>query len=242
MSNKLNPFSGRQFLDANGDPYVGAKLFTYLTKTTTKQTVAKDLAGTSDHANPIILNARGEPGDGAGAAKPIWQPDGVSITIVLAPANDTDPPVAAISTWDDLEGINDTEVSGGQSQWIDGTAPIYVSATSFTLVGDQTTDYHIGRRVKTTNSGGTIYSTILTTAFTTLTTVTVVNDSGVLDSGLSAISYGLLTATNNVIPGGTHEAATTFDKAITFSDTSTFNGSVYFSKGGDLASAAALIL
>jgi hypothetical protein len=33
-----------------------------------------------------------------------------------------------------------------------------------------------------------------------LTTITVVNDSGVLDSGLSAVSYGLLTATNSSVP------------------------------------------
>ncbi|GAH00811.1 unnamed protein product, partial [marine sediment metagenome] len=117
-----------------------------------------------------------------------------TLDFVLAPSTDTDPPVSAIDTLEDISGINDTSVS--IDQWISGAAPTYVDATSFTLVGDQTTDFHVGRRIKTTNTGGTIYSTITVSAYTSLTTITVVNDSGTLDSGLSAASYGLLTATN----------------------------------------------
>lgn len=195
MASFLNPFSGRQFLDASGDPYTGAKLFTYTAGSSTKVTVTKDSAGTSNHANPIVLNARGEPADGAGAAQAIWQAEGVTIKLVLAPASDSDPPTSPISTWDNISGINDVSVTG-QSEWISGPAPTYVSATSFTLVGDQTSDFHVGRRLKTTNSGGTIYSVITVSAYTTLTTITVVNDSGSLDSGLSAVSYGLLSSTN----------------------------------------------
>jgi len=200
MTQKLNPFSGRQFLDANGDPYSGAKLFTYLEGTSTKQTVTKDEAGTSNHANPIILNSKGEPADVGGSAQAIWQPDGIAIKLVLAPSTDSDPPIAAIASWDNIEGINDTAASGGSAQWVDGTTPTYVNATTFTVTGDQSSTYHVGRRVKTINSGGTIYSTITAVAYTTLTTVTIRNDSGLLDSGLSAVSYGLLSSVNNAIP------------------------------------------
>jgi len=91
-------------------------------------------------------------------------------------------------------GVNDTTTT--IDQWVTGNAPTYVSATSFTLVGDQTSDFHVGRRLKTTNTGGTIYSTIITSAYTSLTTITVVNDSGTLDSGLSAVFYGILSAEN----------------------------------------------
>lgn len=192
MEYYLNLFSGRQFVDSNGAPYVGAQLFIYSAGSSTKVTTYKDNAGASQHANPIILNARGEPADGAGASQPIWQEAGVDVKLVLAPANDTDPPVSAISTWDNIGGINDA--SAVNEQWIVGPTPTYVSTTSFTLVGDQSTTFHVGRRVKTTNSGGTIYSTITAVAYTTLTTVTVVNDSGVLDSGISAVSYAVLSA------------------------------------------------
>lgn len=192
MEYYLNLFSGRQFVDSNGAPYNGAKLFIYSAGSSTKVTTYKDNAGASSHANPIILNARGEPADGAGASQPIWQEAGVDVKLVLAPANDTDPPVSAISTWDNIGGINDA--SAVNNQWIVGPTPTFVSTTGFTLVGDQSTTFHVGRRVKTTNSGGTIYSTITAVAYTTLTTVTVVNDSGVLDSGISAVSYAVLSA------------------------------------------------
>lgn len=198
MANYLNPWSGRQFVDSNGAPYVGAKLFTYASGSSTKVTTYKDSAGSSSHANPIILNARGEPADGAGASYPIWQAGGSAVKLVLAPANDTDPPVSAISTFDNISGINDTSVT--IDQWIAGSTPTYVSATSLTLVGDQTSIYHVGRRIKTTNSGGTIYSTITVSAYTTLTTLTVINDSGSLDSGLSAVSYGIISYTNTSYP------------------------------------------
>lgn len=197
MSQKLNSFSGIPFLDANGDPYSGAQLFVYEAGTSTKYTVTKDLAGASNHANPIILNSSGVVADGAGAAQAIWQAEGQAIKFVLAPSTDTDPPVAAIRTFDNLQGINDATIT--QSQWETGPTPTYVSATSFTLVGDQSLVFHVGRRVKSTNSGGTIYSTISAVAYTSLTTVTVVNDTGTLDSGMSSTEYGLITAVGSSI-------------------------------------------
>lgn len=224
MTQKLNPFSGRQFLDANGDPYSGAQLFVYEAGTSTKYTVTKDSAGASNHANPIILNSRGEPGDGAGASQAIWQGDGQAVKLVLAPSGDTDPPVSAISTWDNLEGVNDTVVSGGQAEWITGTTPTYVSATSFTVVGDQSSTYHVGRRLKTTNSGGTVYSTVTAVSYSSVTTVTVINDSSALDAGLTAVSYALLAADNNSLPGGIR------------------HGNVQFVKGSDITSASSLTI
>ena len=106
MANYLNPFSGRQFIDASGTPYSGAKLFIYQAGTSTKITTYKDSAGASSHTNPIVLNSKGEPADGAGASQPIWQSSLYAAKLVLAPANDTDPPASAISTWDNISGIN----------------------------------------------------------------------------------------------------------------------------------------
>lgn len=81
------------------------------------------------------------------------------------------------------------------SEWVtDATSVAYVSATSLKLLGvDRTAIYTVGRRIKTTNTGGTVYSTVKTSSFSTDTTLTVVNDSGSLDSGISAVSYGLLS-------------------------------------------------
>jgi len=222
MSQYLSPLTGRQWGDANGNPYSGAKLFTYEAGTSTKFTVTKDQAGASNHTNPIILNSRGEPADGAGTTQAIWQASGQEVKYVLAPANDTDPPVSPYWTIDDVSGINDTSVTA--TEWITGPTPTYVSATQFTLVGDQTSTFHVGRRLKTTNSGGTIYSTITVSAYTTLTTITVVNDSGSLDSGISNVSYGIISASNTSVPGvkisgsnWTHQGTVTHQGNVTMS-------------------------
>jgi hypothetical protein len=76
-----------------------------------------------------------------------------------------------------------------------------VSVNSFTLAGDQTSAFAPGRRLKFTITAGTAYGTIYTSAFASVTTVTMVMDStGNLDSGLSAVSYGFLHATNPSTP------------------------------------------
>lgn len=222
MAQKLNPFSGVPHLDANGDPRVGAKLFSYIAGSSSKVTLTKDLAGTSNHDNPIILNSEGLPGDGAGAAQLMWQAEGITVKLVLAPPGDTDPPVAAISTWDNLSGINDALASSAQDEWVSGPTPTFVSTISFILVGDQTTNFHVGRRLKTTNSGGTLYSSITAVVFTSLTTVTVANDSTVLDSGLSAVSYATISSVNSSSPA-------------------VLNHTISFSKGVDIASATDLV-
>jgi hypothetical protein len=49
-----------QFLDANGAPLVGGKLYTYVAGTTTPQVTYTDYVGGTPNANPVILDSRGE--------------------------------------------------------------------------------------------------------------------------------------------------------------------------------------
>lgn len=183
------------FIPGSNTPANGAQLFCYAAGTTTKTTVYKDNAALTSWTNPIVLDSGGNlPSQGE-----LWQLTGTSMKYVFAPANDIDPPTSAYATFDNIAGINDV-TSTGVSEWIAGPTPTFISTTSFSLVGDQTATFQKGRRVKTTNSGGTVYSRITASAFTTLTTVTVVNDSSVLDTGLSAVSYGILSATNPSVP------------------------------------------
>lgn len=195
MAVNLAPQAWLPSIDANGDPLVGAKLFTYAAGSSTKQTTYTDPDGLIAQTNPIILNTRGQPNDA------IYLTDGQSYKFVLSPSTDTDPPTSPIKTEDDINGINDT-ASITQDQWeASGLTPTFTTATTFTLTGDQRTAFHVGRRVKTTNTSGTIYSLISVSAYSDpTTTITVVNDSGVLDSGLSDVSYGLLTSTNPSVP------------------------------------------
>ena len=162
-------------------------LSTFAALSTTPQVTYTDSTGGVANSTTITLNVRGE------TPNEVWLTAGQTYKFVLKDSSGS-----TVWTVDGVSGVND--VTGSFDEWKAGPAPTFVSATSFTLVGDQTQIFTIGRRVKTTNSGGTVYSIITASVFGALTTVTVVNDSGTLDSGLSAVSYGLLASTNESAP------------------------------------------
>lgn len=84
-------------------------------------------------------------------------------------------------------------------QWINLHTPTYISGTQFSVVGDKTEYYTVGRRVKATGTTPfTIYGTITASAFTSLTTVTVNWDgSDSLDNTLNKVEVGILTTQAN---------------------------------------------
>ena len=180
------------FFKSDGTLASGYQLFVYTAGSSSKATTHTESDGVTANANPIVLDARGETPNGVYVASGTYK-------MVLATDTDTDPPATPLWTRDNLSPINDTATT--QSEWFaSGLTPTFVNTTSFTLVGDQTSTFTVGRRLKTTLSGGTGYHTITISAFTSLTTVTVINDATVLDSGLTAVSYGLLSAANSSIP------------------------------------------
>lgn len=221
MSFHLSPIGNDQQFDANGDPLTGGKIYTYLAGTTTPVATYTDDTGVTPQANPIVLNSLGAP------ASPIWLTGGVTYKFVIKDVNDV-----TLRTIDDISGINDSTSNAADEWTLYGSAPTYTSATSFTLVGDQTLIFQVGRRLKSANTGGTIYSSILTSTYSAPnTTITVVNDSGSLDAGMSAVSYALLNATNPSVPyqyakkaeiqGQTYTAFTTGGTATAFTLTPT---------------------
>lgn len=216
MTVNASPFGPKpQFMLSTGLPAVGYKLFWYVGgSVNTKQNTYVDSTGAVANTNPIVMNALGEP------STEIWLTEGLVYKAVLAPANDTDPPSSPVWTIDGLTGINDSGVVLDADEWISGPAPTFVGATQFTLVGDQTSAFHPGRRVRTSVTAGTSYGTIRTSVFGALTTVTIdTTGSNPLDAGLSAVSYGILSADN---PSAGIDAVT--------------------HQGGTIASAATLVL
>lgn len=189
---KLSPV----YVDAQfilGIPANGAQLFTYQAGSSTPLATYTDSSGITAQSNPIILNARGEP------ASPIWLAEGLAYKFVFTSADDTDPPSSPIRTIDNVTGVGDNTIVF--SQWQDtGVVPTYVNPTTFTVPGDQTSTFSVGRRVQAFTTAGTVYGYITSSVFTTLTTVQVVLDSGTLDAGLSTVKLGLLTPDNNSIP------------------------------------------
>lgn len=189
MPQFLSPICNDQLIDVNGDPLVGGQIETYLAGSSTPAPTYTDDSGSVPQPNPIILNSLGYTPD------PIWLTGEVSYKFVIKNA------AGVIQrTVDDIAGVNDASVS--QSEWVDsGLVPTYINATSFSVPGDQTTVLQIGRRVRTTNTSGLVYSTIANSVFAAgITTVTLTNDSTVLDAGLSAVAYALLAASPLSVP------------------------------------------
>jgi hypothetical protein len=186
-----DPIQGTFLLPGTNTPGNGVQLFCYAAGSRTKTTVYKDNAAATPWTNPIVLDSGGNLPSGA----QVWQSQGQSMKYVYAPSNDTDPPASPYRTLDNMPGVNDVTAQTGV-EWLSGPTPTFVSGTQFTLVGDQTSTFTKGRRVKTTNTGGTVYSTIVGSTFGALTTVNIVNDASSLDAGLSAVSYGLFDPAN----------------------------------------------
>jgi hypothetical protein len=131
----------------------------------------------------------------------IWLTDGQAYKFTLAPYGDTDPPSASIFSENSIDGTNDFDAVG-TSQWaVSGFDPTYISTTQFTVTGDQTSILQVGRRIQATVSSGTVYGQISVSAYTSITTVTLVMDAGdSLDSGMISFNYGILSVTDPSIP------------------------------------------
>lgn len=186
----LAPIANQQQIDANGDPLSGGKVYTYVAGTSTAAATYTDDTGATPQANPILLNSRGLP------TNPVWLQGGRSYKLVVTDANEV-----VLWTVDDVSGINDATTAAADQWIVYANPPTYLSATSFSLAGDQTLTFQLGRRLKSVNTGGTRYSTILTSSYGAgITTVTVANDSGTLDAGMSSVSYGIISPDNGSLP------------------------------------------
>ncbi len=89
----LSPLPVQRFVDNNGNPCSGCKVFTYTAGTMTKLATYTDSTGATPNVNPVILNTRGEAG--------IWLTGG-PYKFVLSPSTDSDPPTNPFWTVDNI--------------------------------------------------------------------------------------------------------------------------------------------
>ena len=185
MPYSLLPNPKFRAFDANGDPLAGGKVYTYEPGTTTPKPSYTDNTGGTANANPVILDANGEAS--------IWLNGFYKIILKNS---------ADVQQWSiDQVSSMPAESNTVFSEWLsNGLVPTYVGTTQFSVPGDETTRFQVGRRVKFTVTAGTVYGTITVSAYTTLTTVTVTFDSGSLDAGISAVYEGVLSVTNPSLP------------------------------------------
>jgi hypothetical protein len=188
MAYFLSPVGNSQQLDASGRPLSGGKILSFLVDSSTPAATFTGQSGATQQANPIMLNVLGLPDS------PVWLAGGVPVKLVIQDASGV-----TLRTVDNISGINDTTTS--PTEWVDsGLLATYLSATSFSVAGDQTGVLQVARRLRTQNTAGRAYSTILTSVYAAgITTVTLANDSLPLDAGLSSVAYGLLAPQNKSV-------------------------------------------
>jgi len=70
----------------------------------------------------------------------------------------------------------------------------YINSKSFSVIGNQETEFHSGRRVKLIGNT-TWYGTILSSIYTSITTITLTDDSDSINNTLSEVFYGIISST-----------------------------------------------
>ncbi len=191
MAVLFSPFGNDQIVDLNGNPAINYTVETFTTGSSTPLATFTDSTGASPNANPATLNSAGL----LSGNNQFWLTQGLAYKFVVKDAGG-----AVFRTVDGVSGV--ASAVGAVSQFqASGLTPTYVSTTQFTLSGDQTSAFHVNRRLQFTTTAGIVYGAITATAYTTLTTVTVRMDGlSVLDAGLSAVNLSILTATNTALP------------------------------------------
>lgn len=158
-------------------------------------------------ADPVSYPFSQLPGDAYGADS--WHPVSATDFMNTGSANELAGFMRIIETW--LRQIKSSEQ---WDRWLgitppnspSASAPTFISTTQFSLPGDWTSAsvgfyppiMVVNRRIQATVTAGTVYGYISAASFGGgITTVTVVLDSGALDSGLSEVMVGSL------VPGPT---------------------------------------
>jgi hypothetical protein len=88
---------------------------------------------------------------------------------------------------------------------VDGITATYISPNKFSVTGNQTADFHTGRRVKAELTGGDVYSTISGSVFGAVTTVTIYDSE--LDNTLTKVWYGIGWGGSGSLPDHTHDSS-----------------------------------
>jgi len=185
MPSFLSPVfgAGAQLFDNQGRVLAGGKIYTYIGGTTTPLATFTDNTDLVTNPNPIILDSAGRP------PNEIWLEEGTTTKFVL-----TDSTANVLGTWDNVSGVNDITTFSTTTEWANtNLTPSFISSTSFSVPGNNTSVFPINRRVQIAETAGTIYGYVTTSSFGGgITTVTVKPDSTVIDSGISAVMVGLL--------------------------------------------------
>ena len=176
------------FFDDDGNLLNGGKLYVFEAGSSTPKTSYTDSTGATPNSHPIVLNARGE------------TPNGVYVSAGTSKIRLDDSLDVTLWTRDLVPAVNDS--TAAFSEWLSsGLTPTFLSATTFSVPGDHTDEFHSGRRLKLTDAT-TLYGTVFSSSYSSVTTVTVVLDGvgAALSASLTAVSLGITSASNTSAP------------------------------------------
>lgn len=208
--------NGEQFFTTAGVVLSGGLINTYAAGTTTPTATWTDSTGTVSNANPIVLNSAGRLNNVM-----IYFTQGQKYKFII-----TDSASNTQYTLDNLSGINDTSTTS-QTEWNSPSlAATYTSGgNTFTLSGNQTSTFQVGRRVQLLDNGSYLYGNVTSSTFTSSTSVVVLLDSGTLDSGLTTATYAFLGEQNPSVPSVITYPLTLSSASNAFTGTLTGNAS-----------------
>lgn len=175
-----------QFFDDNGTPLVGGLLYTCNAGSSITELKAsfQDSTGSIPNTNPIIL-------DSAGRTPAVFLEGFYHIFL-------QDSLGVAVYDVDNISAQSFTTAITVEWQQYQ-LSPTFVNGTQFTVPGNVTSNFPIGRRIYAVLAGNNIYGTISNVAAggdPIITTITVIWDSGSLDATVSVVFMGILSSTN----------------------------------------------
>ena len=192
----LSPvFNDTQFSDNNGLPLAGGKIFTYQAgSNSVQQATYTSFNADVEQSNPIVLDSSGR------LPNEMWLVDGFAYNMVLTLADGT----TVLQSIDNVRGSMPVPPGGGLDTVIwNSTAdiPEYVSANQFSVLGDYTTQFRVGNRVRYQFSDLSYgFATVTNVIFDgTNTQVTLELDSTGFNNTVINVAWSALVAINMTV-------------------------------------------
>ena len=182
--------AGDQFFDNSGNVLAGGLLYTYYSNSDIAQATWTTPTQSVQNANPIVLDSAGRP------TQEVWLAGGINnYRVVLKSSAGT-----TLGDWDNVTGISSSNAV--QSEWVtSGLTVTYVSATQFSVSGNQTAVFHANRRIQYILGTGTYYGYVTSSSVAAgVTTVVVTPASTNLNGTLTAVNYAFNSSTNPSVP------------------------------------------
>ena len=191
-------WNGTQFFDNGGLPLNGGQIFQYQAGSTSiQEPTYADSLGTIENANPIVLDSSGR------IPVEMYLTNGVAYQLVLTLSDGT----TVLAFVDNIIGVQSVVSGGntGNAVWnAIADAPTFVNVNTFVIPNNYVTEFAVGNRVQAAYDGTYFtYGTVSAVIYSSPNTqVTLVNDSTVLNSGMTAVLWSIGTVAGPIVDSG----------------------------------------